>query len=376
MKNLKVALVHDWLNGMRGGEKVLEVLCELFPTADVYTLIYEKEKISKTINSHSIQTSFIDRLPGAHKHYRYLLPLFPKAIESFDLSQKNYDLVISTSHCVAKGIIPPKKAFHLCYCFTPMRYAWALQKDYLGKGLKRILAAPVLSALRSWDKKSSVRVNQFVGISHYVAKRIQTYYGRQADMIYPPVSTDQFKGNSQKSDSFLILSALVPYKRVDLAIQAFNELGLPLKVIGAGSDDAKLKALAKSNITFLGWQSDDVVQQELAQARALIFPGKEDFGIVPLESLASGTPVIAYGKGGLLETIRPLNGQSPKQASGLFFYEQTQEALVEAIQKFIQVEDEFDQNFLQAEAEKFNRERFKNEMSQYIKEKYESFQLA
>lgn len=375
LKNLKVALVHDWLNGMRGGEKVLEVFCELFPSADLYTLLYEKNKISKKIQAHSVQTSFIERLPGAHQWYRYYLPLFPLAIEKMSLAHKDYDLVISTSHCVAKGIIPPKKAWHLCYCFTPMRYAWALQEEYLGKGLKRLIAAPILSALRAWDKKSSHRVDQFVGISNYVAERINRYYKRPADVIYPPVETNAFSP-APKEGSFLVLSALVPYKRVDLAIEAFNELKLPLTIIGAGNVSEKLKAQAGETITFLGWQSDEAVAEHLAKARALIFPGEEDFGIVPLEALASATPVIAYGKGGVLETILPLKEQAPSKASGLFFEEQTKASLVEAIERFLKIEGEFDPQFLRAEAENFNRDRFKQEIQNYIQEKYESSQMA
>lgn len=368
LKDLKVALVHDWLNGMRGGEKVLEVFCDLFPKADVYTLLYEKERISEKISTHPIHTSLIDRLPGAHKWYRYYLPFFPFAIEQFDLSQKKYDLVVSTSHCVAKGVRPPKKAWHLCYCFTPMRYAWALQEDYLGKGLKRWLAAPVLAALRAWDKKSSARVNQFVGISKHVAQRIDQSYNRKADVIYPPVDTASFLPTKEKGDYFIVLSALVPYKRIDVAVAAFNELGLPLKVIGAGNCSERLRAQAKPNITFMGWQPDAAVRDQLARARALIFPGEEDFGIVPLEALACATPVIAYGKGGILETMTP--------QTALFFQEPSKESLIGAVKKFLTLERSFAPSLLRAQAEKFNRSRFEREIQSYIQEKYELFQMA
>jgi len=373
---LKVALVHDWLNGMRGGEKVLEVLCELFPEADVYTLLSEKEKTSETISDHPIFTSFIDRLPGAKKYYRYFLPLFPFAVERFDLSKKNYDLVISTSHCVAKGVIPPPKAKHICYCFTPMRYAWALQQDYFGKGLMHWITAPILSALRNWDRNVSNRVGHFVGISNHIAKRIKQYYNRDADVIYPPVDTAMFQPTQDKRDYFLIVSALVPYKRIDLAVEVFNRIKLPLKIIGAGNCYQKLKAQAEPNIKFLGWQSDKVVQEHMARAKALIFPGEEDFGIVPLESLASGTPVIAYGHGGIKETMIPLSGQPVTQATGLFFYEQKVEALMQAVQRFNQLEENFDPNFLRTQAEKFNRNRFREEISTFVGEKMAQVQTA
>jgi len=374
--SLKVALVHDWLNGMRGGEKVLEVFCELFPEADLYTLLYEKEKVSEKISNRQVVTSFIDRLPGAHKIYRYYLPLFPLAVSQFDLKNKDYDLVISTSHCVAKGVKPPKGAMHISYCFTPMRYAWALQKEYFGRGLKSLLTAPILAALRQWDRKTANRVDQFVGISNHVAKRIQKYYNRQADVIYPPVDFGSFQPATEKKDYFLVVSALVPYKRIDLAVKAFNQLGLPLKIIGAGNVMNKLKSQAKENIEFLGWQPDNAVQEYLAKGRALIFPGEEDFGIVPLEALASGTPVIAYGHGGVTETVLPLNGQSVSKACGIFYYQQSVDALIQAIKRFIKMEAGFDANFMRTQAERFDRSRFRNEIGEYIREKVESFQKA
>lgn len=374
--SLKVALVHDWLNGMRGGEKVLEVFCELFPEADLYTLLYEKDKVSEKISKHPVKTSFIDRLPAAHKIYRYYLPLFPLAVSQFDLEKKNYDLVISTSHCVAKGVKPPKGAVHICYCFTPMRYAWALRKDYFGHGLKSLLSAPVLAALRGWDRRTSDRVGRFVGISNHVAKRIQKYYNRTADVIYPPVDFEAFRPSECKEDYFVVVSALVPYKRIDLAVKAFNRLGLPLKVIGAGNVMAKLKAQAKENIEFVGWQSDSSVREYLAKARALIFPGEEDFGIVPLEALASGTPVIAYGHGGVTETVLPLNSQPVSKACGIFYYQQTVEALIQAVHRFIKTEKNFDPHFMRAQAERFDRTRFREQIEDYIREKVAAFQKA
>ena len=299
---MKIALVHDWLTGMRGGEKVLEVLCELYPDASLYTLLHNRGTVSSLIEQREIHTSFIDRLPLKTKSYRNYLPLFPRAIESFDFSQ--YDLLLSSSHAVAKGARPAPGAVHICYCHTPMRYVWELYDDYFVPGRAGLLTRAVMSVvaprLRRWDVDSSERVHYFISNSRNVAQRISRYYHRTSDVVHPPVNLDQFTLSEGDDGYFLIVSALVPYKRVDLALHVFNESGEKLLIVGTGPERSRLQALARRNIEFLGWQSDVDLARLYARCRALIFPGVEDFGIVPLEARASGKPVIAFGEGGAL----------------------------------------------------------------------------
>src|SRR3989338_5983552 len=343
---MKVAIIHDWLTGMRGGEKCLEIFCELFPDADLYTLIHIPGSVSKTIEERNIKTSFIQKIPGVEKHYRSFLPLFPLAIEGFDL--KGYDLILSSSHCVAKGIIPPPNAIHISYVHTPMRYVWDSYHHYFGKGRVNWFSGKVISIfahyLRMWDATSSNRVDYFMANSNHVAKRIEKYYRRKSDVIYPPIDCNKFtlseipqsphflKGG--EGGFYLIVSAFAPYKRIDIAIEAFNRLGLRLKIIGEGQDEKRLKKFAKSNIEFLGRQHDNTLKEYYSKCKALIFPGEEDFGIVPVEAMASGRPVIAYGKGGALETVIPLNHKSEEKPTGIFFYEQTPEVLIGAVKYF------------------------------------------
>jgi len=351
-----VAIVHDWLNGMRGGEKTLEAILELFPQADVFTLLLDREKISDTISQRKITTSFVQRLPLAQSSYRYLLPLFPKAVESFDLS--GYDLVISTSHCVAKGARPPDGAMHVCYCFSPMRYVWVFQEEYFGRGpVRRVLLRPVLDWLKRWDRRTSRRVHHFVAISKTVAERIARFYGRDSTVIHPPVDTTFFSPGGEQQDSFLVVSALVPYKRVDLAIRAFNELRLPLAVIGDGPDYRRLKAMAGGTVSFRGWVSDEEVREAYQGCRALVFPGVEDFGLTPVEAQACGKPVIAFGEGGVTESVR-------EGVTGLFFHEQTVEALVAAVQAFQTTR--FDPTLARENSLRFSREVFKERLRDYI----------
>src|SRR5437867_4541455 len=305
----RVAIVHDWLTGMRGGERCLEVFCDLFPDADLYTLLHVSGAVSPTIEKHSIRTSFIHRLPFSFTQYRYYLPLFPLAVESFNL--KGYDLIISSSHCVAKGARAPNGACHIGYVYTPMRYIWDQYDAYFGKGqvgwLTRAAMALVRARLQRWDVSSSNRVHSFVAISQHVARRIENHYGRKATVVYPPVNWHSFQASDKDQEFYLMVAARAPYKRVDLAIEAANQTGLRLKIIGSGQDEKRLKRLAHSNVEFLSWQPDHIVRDYYKRCRALIFPGEEDFGIVPLEAMACGKPVIAYGRGGALETVVPLN---------------------------------------------------------------------
>ncbi len=378
---MKVALVHDWLTGMRGGEKVLEVFCELFPDAHLYTLLHNKGSLSDTIENMDIRTSFIQKLPLIKKKYRHLLPIFPTAIERFDL--RGYDLVLSSSHCVAKGVKIGAKTLHICYCFTPMRYIWDLYNLYFGKEragiITRLATSLVLNYLRKWDISSCKRVDKFVGISKYVVKRIKKNYGRDADLIYPPVDCSYFKPGLSHENYYLMVSPLAPNKRVDIAVEAFNILNLPLIVIGSGQEEKKLEKMAGKNIKLMGWQSDEIVREHYVKCKALIFPGVEDFGIVPLEAQACGKPVIAFGEGGALETIVSLDKNSrskrtqPSNATGMFFYEQTPESLAQAVTHFEEAQDLFNWQVIRRNAESFDRAIFKDEVEKYIEQEYKKF---
>jgi glycosyltransferase involved in cell wall biosynthesis len=365
---MRIALVHDWLNGMRGGEKVLEALCELYPEAEIFTLLLEADKISDRIRGMTIHTSFIQRLPFARRHYRHYLPLFPRAVESLDLS--GFDLVISTSHAVAKGCRPPANAHSICYCFTPMRYLWFFYQDYFGTGrLKKLLLKPIFTYLRRWDVASSQRVGRFLAISKTVAGRIGRVYNREAGVIYPPVDTDFFTpGSSPPGDYFLIVSALVPYKKIALAIGAFNQLGLPLKVAGTGPDSSRLREQAGKGVEFLGWVDDEKLRELYRNCRALIFPGLEDFGIVPLEAQACGRPVIGFGEGGLAETTVPWPGSEQDPPTGVFFSEPNSDSLLAALRLFLDREGEFDPRAIRKHARVFDREIFKKRFGAAVAE--------
>jgi len=367
MNSIKTAIVHDWLTSMRGGEKVLEVLCELYPDATLVTLLHNKGALSPTIEKMNIKTTFIDRLPLKGKKYRNYLPFFPSAIESIDFSE--FDLIISSSHCVAKGAKPRKDGLHICYCHTPMRYVWEMYDDYFGKDkagfLTRTAMSLIAPLLRKWDVKTSGRVNYYTANSYYVAGRIKEYYNREADVIHPPVDTSLFQISEKNKDYFLIVSALVPYKKVEIAIEAFNKIGKKLIVVGTGPEIKKLKLIAKDNIEFLGWRDNSELAVLYADCRALIFPGVEDFGIVPLEAMACGKPVIAFGKGGALETVIG----DGKNATGIFFYEQTVDSLVKSINDF--EKKCFDPGKIREHALEFDRGLFKEKIKKYIEEKKE-----
>ena len=334
---------------MRGGERCLELLCRGFPNAPVYTLIHNREKISDAINRHSITPSPLQKIPGIFKNYRWFLPFFPSAIRSF--SPPDCDLLISTSHCVAKALPLKPGTKHLCYCFTPMRYAWTFHDEYLGeRSLKRTLAAPVLARLREFDRENSAGVTRFVAISGHVRDRIQKFYGREADVVYPPVDTDFYTPlTGARGDYDLIVSALVPYKKVDLAVRAYAKIGFPLKVIGTGTEFEKLKSQAARNIEFLGWKSDEDVREFYRRCRCLIFPGEEDFGIVPIEAQSCGKPVVAFRRGGLVETI--VDG-----ATGIFFDEQNEDALAAAVSRA--ESKRWDIAAIRTNAERFSMQRF------------------
>lgn len=358
-RQLNVVLCHDWLTGMRGGERVLELLCAGFPEAPIYTLLHNRAAVSATINGHAIHTSPLQRLPGIHLRYRYFLPLFPSALRALQAPQA--DLLLSTSHCVAKSLRHPAGTPHLCYCFTPMRYAWLFQEEYLGtQPLKRLLARPLLAWLRHWDRKTASRVTSFVAISRHVQDRIRRFYGRESEVVYPPVDLDRWTLAPAATDGGfdLIASALVPYKKIDLALTAYAQLGRPLKIVGTGTEMPRLKALAPPNVEFLGWQSDEALLDLYRGCRLLVFPGEEDFGIVPLEVQSCGRPVVAYGRGGALETVK-------EGVSGVFFAEQTPEALCEAVTRASGMA--WNREAIRAHAEAFGVQTFINGLDRCIR---------
>ncbi len=346
---------------MRGGEKVLEVMCEIFPDAELFTLLHVPGSVSQTIENRPIHTSFLQKFPSVDKNYRYFLPLMPRAVESFDL--KRFDLVVSTSHCVAKGAIPRENAKHVCYCFTPMRYIWDQYDFYFGQGRSGPLARwgmkMVSPRLRAWDVKSSSRVNHFIADSIHVQKRINKYYKRDAEVIYPHADTEFYSPGPAgvQEDFYLIVSALAPYKRLELAVQAFNELGKKLKIIGSGQNADRLKKEAKPNIEFLGWKSNEVIREHYRSAKALIFPGTEDFGIVPLEAMSAGLPVIAFGEGGALETV-------VENQTGLFFREPSAAALQESVHQSEQTA--WDKQKIREHALRFSRANFVSRLKSFF----------
>ena len=364
---MRVALVHDWLTGMRGGEKCLEVFCELFPEADLYTLVYAPEKVSQAVRSATVHCSWINSLPKIQKYYRYCLPLFPRAIENFRLS--DCDLVLSSSHCVAKGIVP-HGALNIAYIHAPMRYVWDQYDAYFGAGSSPISKAGMRvwrRYLQRWDIRSSERVDYFVANSNNVARKIKQIYGRESAVIYPPVEIGRFRlGEPCDPGYYLIVSALVPYKCIDLAVDVFNAIKLPLKIAGDGPLRRVLQHRAHSNIEFLGWVDDTALVELYSRCQALIFPGEEDFGIVPLEAQASGRPVIAYGRGGVLETIVPLESGTGDRPTGIFFPEQTVESLLTAVHFFQKNRHKFEPGAIRQHACRFSRERFKTQISDYI----------
>ena len=355
---LRVALAHDWLTGMRGGERVLEHLCRGLPGAPIYTLIHNPAAVSDTINAHAVTTSWLQHVPGIYRRYRWFLPLYPQAVGG--LPPPAADVLISTSHCVAKGLRTRPGAKHLCYCFTPMRYAWTFHDEYFGRNpVKRLAVRPLLAALRDWDRRHSEQVDRFVTLSRHVQDRIRRFYGRAADVVYPPVDTDFFTPGAEESHGGydLIVSALVPYKRVDLAVRAYARLGWPLKVAGTGTDYAALRQLAGPQTEFLGWQSDAQLRALYRGARLLLFPGEEDFGIVPLEAQACGRPVVAFARGGALETI-------VANETGVFFSEQTEAALLAAVETA--AAQCWSRAVIRAQAERFTPQRFVDGLAQSL----------
>ncbi|MDY0096135.1 MAG: glycosyltransferase [Candidatus Vecturithrix sp.] len=358
---MNLAIVHDGLatpGGRGGAEWVLTVLHEMFPHAPIYTTVYNTDRMPEYFREFDIRASFIQRFPWVNTKYKAYLPFMPTAVEQLDL--RDYEVVLSCNHSVVKGVLTSPQTRHLCYCYTPLRYAWDMYHEYLETSwqsrLARLCIPPLLTYMRVWDTLSSERVDTFIAISQYVAQRIRKYYRRESVVIYPPVDTSLFTIANALEPYFLVVSRLEPYKRIDLAIQAFNELGLPLIVIGDGTERRKLQQLAQPNITFLGRQPDNVVREHLSQCQALIFPGEEDFGITPVEAQASGRPVIAYRGGGALETVTEQTGQ--------FFFPKTAEALAQAVRRFDA--GRFDSATSQQHARQFDIAVFRRQMRQVL----------
>ena len=361
---MRVALAHDWLTGMRGGEKVLEALCEIYPQADIFTLLHVRGSVAPSIERHRIRTSFVQRLPASATKYRWYLPLFPMAVEQFDLD--GYDLVISSSHCAVKSVVPRGAARHISYSHSPMRYAWDQFDAYFGPSrvgatASRWVYRPLLARLARWDASTAHRVHRFVSNSNHVAGRIRRYYNRQATTVYPPVDTAFYHPDRTPPGShFLIVSALVPYKRIEVAIDACARVGAPLRIVGDGPRRGELERRAQgSTVEFLGWQTPEQIRSEYRAAAALLLPGEEDFGIAPVEAQACGRPVVALARGGALETVT--DGET-----GVLAEQATGEAFSAALSRLSRMS--IDSTRLRDNALRFSRERHLAHMRSVIEE--------
>lgn len=367
---MRVALVHDWLTGRRGGERVLEELVGLFPSPEIYTLVHVPGSTSAALDRVPITQSPLARLPGAGRHYRKLLPLLPWAATR--LRVRSADLVVSVSHAVAKAVSIEADAPHVCYCLTPMRYVWDQTDAYLGRGLTRLLAAPLLAHLRRFDRQTSRpdRVQRFVGASRAVCERIERHYGRESTLVYPPVDVEGISPDARPAaDFYLLVGAFVPYKREALAIEAFRGLPARLRVVGDGPLRRRLERSAPANVEFLGWVGDEQLRSLYARCRALVYPQEEDFGIAAVEAQAAGRPVIAFARGGATETVIPLrDGPGGEGPTGVWFDAPTPEGLREAVHRFEKHADRFLPELLRLNARRFCRERFRREFSSVVDE--------
>jgi len=361
---MRVAIVHDWLNGMRGGEKVLESLLEIYPQATIYTLFHKTGRVSPRIESHQIVTSWLNFIPGIHRYYRNLLPLFPSAVEAWDLT--GYDLVISSSHAVAKGV-HCRHAVHVCYCHTPMRYLWDAEDDYHLSPLRRALFGIVRPRLRRWDCEAASRVDSFIANSRFVRARIRAYYGRHAEVIEPPIDTDFFTPASpdRREDFYLAVGALVPYKRFDIVVQAFNTLGRRLVIAGSGPELKRLRNMAGSTVELRGWVTDEELRRLYRSTRALVFAAREDFGMVAIEAQACACPVIAFSVGGSSETVQD-------GVNGILFADQHADDVIQAIRKFEAMGWPAEQ--VRHRVERFSREAFQTKIRKFVAARIEEKQ--
>lgn len=359
---MKVAIIHDWLNQYGGAEQVLSALHEIYPEAPIFTSIYWPEAMPGEWQGWDIRPSWLNRLPFVNQHHQPFLPLYPLAFESFDLS--DYKLIISNKSAFCHGVRRSSGTLHICYCLTPTRFLWNYE-EYVRREripwLMRAFLPLFIDRLRIWDRAAADRVDHFVAISQEVQERIKRFYGRDSTVIYPPVDIERFQLTNSPEDYFLVVSRLIPYKRIDIAIQAFNDLGLPLLIIGEGRDEKRLKAMAGPKIKFLGRLPDGQLTYYLSRCRAVIFPGQEDFGLVPLEAMACGRPVIAYAGGGALETV--VEGET-----GLLFSQQSAEALATTVRNLD--DRRFDPPTIRAHAAKYDRKRFKAQLRDFIEKRW------
>jgi len=373
---MRVAVIHEWLVDYSGSERVVEQILKIFPDADLFAQVeFLPPDLQFFIQNKSVKTSFIQKLPLAKKKYRAYLPLMPLAVEQFDLS--GYDLVISSAHAVSKGVLTGPDQLHISYVHSPMRYAWDLQHQYLresglDKGLKGWLAKWLLHKMRLWDVRTAHGVDAFTANSRFIARRIRKVYGREATVIYPPVDISAFTLREDKEDFYLTASRMVPYKKIDLIVEAFSRMPeKELVVIGDGPDFQKVKAKAGGNVTLLGYQPFEELRDHMQRAKAFVFAAEEDFGIIPVEAQACGTPVIAYGKGGALETVRGPEHENP---TGLFFPEQTVESLMDAVCRFERESERFKPADCRRNAVRFSPERFREEFSSFVEKEWELYQ--
>ncbi len=371
-----LAFVHDWLVDFGGAERCLEAMCQEYPLSPIHTLFFDSKQFSgSAIINRDIHTTFLSR-SFFKKRYRTFLALYPFAAEQLDVGSP--DAVLSFSHCVAHGVLTRSDSMHVCYCFTPVRYAWDLYHDYLrlsglDRGARSWIARAVLHYIRLWDAASAPRVDYWLADSHHAARRVQRVYGKKAEVIYPPVDIERFKPAENKGDAYLLAGRLVAYKRADLAVMACTRLGVPLRVVGDGPELGCLRRLAGPSVAFLGKLSDDEIAGEMARAKALIFPGEEDFGITPVEAQAAGTPVIAYGVGGATETIIPPFAEDYGEATGLFFGRPSVDSLCSAIQVFERDAHRFRRLPLLNNSARFTKERFVREMKNFMETRLEAF---
>jgi len=378
LQKLRVAIVHYWLINRRGGERVVEALARMFPNADLFSLVVDRKKLSPDLSIRSIRTSFVQKLPASRRWYRHCLPVYPLLLEQFNLG--DYDLVLSSESGPAKGVLTGSRTCHVCYCHSPMRYLWDFYHGYKdGRTMGTFSGAVFRLAshyLRLWDAVSANRVDHFIANSRTVAARIRKHYRREATVIHPPVDVDSSYLSSRIDDYYLFVGQLVDYKRADIAVTACNRLGRRLRIVGEGDQYSRLRQMAGPTITFCGSLSDDAVREQYAHCRALLFPGEEDFGIVPVEAMSFGRPVIAYGRGGATETVDGFYPNLPAAtpSSGVFFREQSTESLVEAILAFEDAEKRFAPFRIKQAVQKFGEDRFVNRMTEFLSEKVMQFQ--
>ena len=379
LQKARIAIVHYWFVNRRGGERVVEKFAEMLPNADLFSLVVDYESLPPILRERSIKTSFVQKIPGSKRWHRHLLPLYPLALEQFDL--RGYDLVLSSESGPAKGVLTGARTCHVCYCHSPMRYLWDFYHGYRNGTSFGALSRPVFSIaahyLRMWDAATADRVDHFVANSQNVAARIRKHYRRDSTVIYPPVHVHAGYLANRIEDYYLIAGQLVDYKRVDLAIEACNRLGRHLHIVGEGEQARRLRKLAGPTIDFCGALSDEDLREQFAHCRALLFPAEEDFGIVPVEALSFGRPVIAFGRGGVTESVKGFHPDSPAPAEnccGVLFREQSTESLVEAIRAFEAVEDRFSPFFIKQQAERFDEAHFRERFGQFLSEKLEEAQ--